>query len=98
MSTTALRRTLPNWVTFPRELRDAIPESELCIGRVLQLEHADVAPTNTEFFGRRVAMKLTVCETGKLTGVFNVLVSLNIDAAKALGDLLLSAAENAAKP
>jgi hypothetical protein len=95
---TALRRTLPNWVTFPCKLRNAIPESEPCLGRVLQLEHADVAPTNTELFGRRVAMKLTVCETGKLNGVFEVLVSLNIDAAKALGDLLLSAAENAARP
>jgi hypothetical protein len=96
--TTELRRTLPNWVTFPRELRNAIPESELCIGRVLQLEHANVAPTNTEWTGHRVAMKLTVCETGKLTGVFDVLVSLNIEAAKALGDLLRSAAENAEKP
>jgi hypothetical protein len=94
---TALQRILPNWVTFPRELRNAIPESEICLGRVLQLEHAEVVPTNTEWTGRRVAMKLTVCETGKLTGVFEVLVSLNIDAAKALGDLLLSAAENAAK-
>ena len=96
--TTALRRTLPNWVTFPRELRNAIPDLEPCKGRVLQLENADVKVTNTEWTGRRVAMKLTACETGKLTGVFDVWVDLNIDAARALGELLLSAAEKASRP
>ena len=92
-----LTRTAANWVSFPRALRDAIPDFEPCMGRVLQLEHADVAATDTEWIGRRVAVKLTVCETGKLDGSFDVVVSLNIDAAKALGDLLHSAAEKAAK-
>lgn len=94
---TALTRTRPNWVTFPRELREAIPEFEPCLGRVLQLENADVGATDSEWIGRRVAVKLTVCETGKLNGTFDVVVSLNIDAARALGDLLHSAAEKAAK-
>jgi hypothetical protein len=92
---TALQRTPPNWITFPRELRDAIPEAEPSLGRVLQLAHADVVPTNTAWTGHRVAVKLTACETGNLTGVFDVVVSLNIDAARALADLLQSAADKA---
>ena len=56
--TTELRRTLPNWITFPRELRDAIPDFEPSLGRVLQLESADVAATDTAWtVGRRVANK-----------------------------------------
>jgi hypothetical protein len=94
---TALRRQTPNWVTFPRALRDAIPDFEPCRGRVLQLENAEVGPNNSEWTGRRVGIRLTVCETGKLAGVFDVLVDLNIDAARALADLLKSAADNAAK-
>jgi hypothetical protein len=94
---TALRRQTPNWVTFPRALRDAIPDFEPCGGRVLQLENAQVAPTNSPWTGRRVGIKLTVCETGKLNGVFDVWVDLNIDAARTLADLLQSAAEKAAK-
>ncbi len=94
---TALTRPLPNWVTFPRALRDAIPAFEPCLGGVLQLENADVGPSESEWVGRRVALKLTVCETGKLEGSFDVVVSLNIDAARALGDLLHSAAEKASK-
>jgi hypothetical protein len=94
---TALTRPLANWVTFPRELRDAIPAFEPCAGRVLQLENAQVAPSQHEWIGRRVSVKLTVCETGKLTGSFDVVCSLNIEAAKALADLLHSAAEKASR-
>lgn len=94
---TALTRPLPNWVTFPRALREAIPEFEPCLGRVLQLENADVVPNDHEWIGRRVTVKLTVGETGKLSGAFDVVVSLNIDAAKTLADLLHSAAEKASK-
>ncbi len=95
--TTALSRQTPNWVTFPRELRDAIPDFEPCGGRVLQLENAEVGPTNSAWAGRRVGIKLTVCETGKLSGVFDVWVDLNPEAARTLAELLLSAAEKAAK-
>jgi hypothetical protein len=94
---TAVTRPRANWVTFPRQLRDAIPEFEPCLGRVLQLENADVAATDSEWLGRRVSVKLTVCETGKLSGSFDVQVSLNIEAAKALAELLHAAAEKAAK-
>jgi hypothetical protein len=94
---TALTRPRANWVTFPRALRDAIPEFEPCLGRVLQLENANVAATDSEWIGRRVSIKLTVCETGKLEGSFDVQVSLNIEAAKALADLLHAAAAKASK-
>ncbi len=95
--TTALRRQTPNWVTFPRALRDAIPDFEPCGGRVLQLENAEVGPSNSAWTGRRVGIKLTVCETGKLNGVFDVWVDLNPEAARKLAELLHSAAEKAAK-
>jgi len=93
-----LRRQPPNWVTFPRQLRDAIPDWELCGGRVLQLESADAGVSDTPWTGRRVAVKLRVCETGKLTGVFDVWVDLNTSAAKALAELIQSVAERAEKP
>lgn len=97
MKKTAVAGALPNWVNFPQALREAIPDFEPCAGRVLQLENADVAATDHEWIGRRVSVKLTVCETGKLNGSFDVVVSLNGEAAKALGDLLLAAAEKASK-
>jgi hypothetical protein len=93
--TTQIRRTLPNWITFPRELRDAIPNHEPSVGRVLQLESADVTATDTVWTGHRVAVKLTVCETGKLTGSFDIAISLDPHAALSLADLLRNAAERA---
>jgi hypothetical protein len=93
--TTELRRTLPNWITFPRELRDAIPDFKPSLGRVLQLECADVAATDTVWTGHRVAVKLTVCETGKLMGSFDIGISLDPHAALSLADLLRNAAERA---
>jgi hypothetical protein len=92
---TQLTRTLPNWITFPQELRDAIPAFEPCRGRVLQLDSIDAAATNTEWIGRRVAIKLRCCETGKLDGIFDVSVSLNISAAEALAEVLKTAADKA---
>lgn len=94
---TQLTRTLPNWITFPQKLRDAIPTIEPCVGRVLQLDGVDAIATNTEWTGRRVAVKLHVCETGKLDGVFDVWIDLNPAAAEALAETLRKAAENAAK-
>jgi len=92
---TQLTRTLPNWITFPQELRDAIPAFEPCRGRVLQLDSIDAAATNADWIGRRVAIKLRCCETGKLDGIFEVSVSLNISAAQALAEVLQTAAEQA---
>lgn len=92
---TQLARTLPNWITFPQKLRDAIPEFEPCRGRVLQLDSVEAHATNTEWTGRRVAVKLHVCETGKLDGVFDIWIDLNISAAQTLAEVLQAAAEKA---
>jgi hypothetical protein len=93
---TQLSRTPPNWITFPQNLRDAIPEFEPCAGRVLKLESVDAGMSDSELFGRRVAVKLRVCETGKLDGVFDIRIDLNISAAQALAEVLRTAAEQAA--
>jgi hypothetical protein len=90
-----LTRLRPNWITFPQKLRDAIPNFEPCGGRVLQLDSVDAAATDSEWIGRRVAIKLRCCETGKLDGVFDVWVSLNISAAETLAEVLKTAAEQA---
>jgi hypothetical protein len=92
---TQLTRTLPNWITFPQELRNAIPAFEPCGGRVLQLDSIDAGATDSEWVGRRIRVKLRCCETGKLDGVFDVLVSLNISAAEALAEVLKIAADKA---
>jgi hypothetical protein len=92
---TQLTRTLPNWITFPRQLRDAIPDWELCGGRVLQLDSVDASATNSEWTGRRVAVRLRCCETGKLNGVFDISIDMNISAASALAEVLQTAAEQA---
>ncbi len=92
---TQLARTLPNWITFPQTLRDAIPDWKPCGGRVLELAAADAHSTNTEWLGRRVRVKLRACETGKLDGAFDVWVDLNVNAAEALADVLRAAAAQA---
>lgn len=92
-----LRRMLPNWVTFPQKLRDAIPAFEPCRGRVLRLDSVDARATDTRWTGRRVAVKLHVCETGKLDGAFDVWIDLNPSAAEALAETLKSAVEQALK-
>ena len=86
----------PNNVVFPRKLRDAIPDQELCMGRCLKLDSADAQILNT-LWGKRVQVTLRVCETGKLTGVFDVLVDLNVEAAKALAEVLENAAATSGK-
>ena len=92
---TNLARTLPNWITFPQELRDAIPDYKPCGGRVLRLASADASPADSEWVGRRVHVKLRACETGKLNGAFDIVLSLNPSAAEALADVLRVAAEQA---
>jgi hypothetical protein len=95
--TTQPRRTLPNWITFPQKLRDAIPTFEPCAGRVLELDSVDARPTDSDWTGRRVSVKLRVCETGKLDGIFEIGISLNPAAAQALAEALQSAADRASK-
>jgi hypothetical protein len=92
---TQVTRQLANWITFPQKLRDAIPEFEPCAGRVLELERADAVPTDSEWTGRRVAVRLRCRETGKLDGTFDVTLSLNVSAAEALAEVLRTAVEQA---
>jgi len=94
---TQLQRQLPNWITFPQALRAAIPEFQPCAGRVLELDTVEARATDSDWTGRRVAVKLRVCETGKLDGVFDVMVSLNVSAAQALAEALQAAVDRASK-
>jgi hypothetical protein len=75
-----------NTMTFPRALRDAIPD--LYGGRVLELDSINGQSANTPLFGPMVELKLIVKETGKLTGEFEVWMGLHIDAARALAATL----------
>jgi hypothetical protein len=95
--TAQLRRTLPNWITFPQKLRDAIPAFQPCVGRVLELDSVDARATDSDWTGRRVAVKLCVCETGKLDGAFDVWIDLNPAAAKAFAEALQAAADKAVR-
>ncbi|HWC99969.1 MAG TPA: hypothetical protein VG456_24585 [Candidatus Sulfopaludibacter sp.] len=101
MSTEITRKGVPakrrlsykgNTITFPRELRDAIPDLPTYSGRVLELESIDGAMSESPLFGRRVHLKMQVTETGKLSGKFTVRVDLQADAARALADTLLQLA------
>jgi len=87
----------PNTVTFPRHLRDAIPDQELCAGRCLALESVDAHGAHIEYSGRRVRLLFRVKETGRLSGVFDIVADLDLDAAEALATLIHSAAEQARK-
>jgi hypothetical protein len=88
---------MTNSVMFPRELRDAIPDHKPSAGRVLKLESVAAQAANTIEWGRRVHIKLEVCETGTLSGKFDVLVDIEVDAAKATGQTILAAVEQSAK-
>lgn len=92
---TQVSRTPPNWITFPQNLRDAIPTFEPCGGRVLQLDSVNAGATENDWTGRRVVVTLRACETGKLGGVFDIVIDLNISAAEALAEVLKTTADKA---
>ena len=79
----------PNAMHFPQALRDAIPGPDLpgC-DRLLILSSIAGSWSHSIVHGRRVQLNLRVEESGKLTGVFDVKVHLNVDAARALADTL----------
>ncbi|HZL56269.1 MAG TPA: hypothetical protein VFC21_04275 [Bryobacteraceae bacterium] len=88
---------LVNNMIFPPELRDAIPSHRPTAGRCLKLESVDAQAAHTVEWGRRVQVKLRVCETGKLSGSFDVWVDMQLDAARALAGLINGAAGHAEK-
>src|SRR5262249_34242897 len=57
-----------NLMTFPRGLRDAIPDMPTCVGRVLELSSMTGDAMLTFWGGRQVHLDLLVKETGKLKG------------------------------
>jgi hypothetical protein len=71
-----------NYMAFPRELREAIPD--LHAGRALELDSIHGQSSNTLLFGPLVQLKLLVKETGKLSGQFIVRMDLQPDAARKL--------------
>ena len=91
----ARRLLRPNSMTFPRELRRAIPD--LHAGRMLELDSIDGGASHTPFFGPVVHLKLLVKETGKLTGEFLVRMDLQPDAARQMAATLMQLADRAQK-
>src|SRR5947209_5070324 len=82
-----------NTMSFPRELRAAIPD--LHGGRVLELDSITGAAGNTLLSGPMVELKLLVKETGKLKGEFVVRMGLQTEAARELAATLNKLAEEA---
>jgi len=86
-----------NTMSFPQGLREAIPTTPGCWGRSLALSSIDGDSCNSALFGRQVRVRFEVRETGKLTGVFDIQVHLNLDAARALAKTLTDLVEQAEK-
>ncbi len=74
----------PNTMTFPRALREAIPEMDSYAGRVLKLDAIGGQCRHSFEFGKRVLIRFSVRETGKLKGEFDVFADIDGEAARAL--------------
>ena len=79
-------------MTFPRELRHAIPD--FCEGRVLEFESIS-GGTCPARFGKHVKLQLMVQETGKLHGKFTLTTELRPEAARQLAEVLIQLADEA---
>jgi len=84
-------------MSFPTELRNAIPDLPTCVGRLLHLDSTTGISSNSYLFGARVHLKLVVKETGKLDGEFVVGMDLQVESARALAATLLELADQAEK-
>jgi hypothetical protein len=89
----ARRLASRNYMAFPRELREAIPD--LHAGRALELDSISGQSSNTLLLGPRVQLKLLVKETGKLNGQFIVRMDLQPGAARKLATELNKLADAA---
>ncbi len=94
-SVPARRLSRRNTMTFPRALREAIPDLPTYAGRVLELHSASGEAVDSPLFGARVHLKLGVRETGKLKGQFAILVDLQPRAARAFAATLNQLADDA---
>lgn len=96
------RSAWPNTITFPKELRDAIPDYG---PRALVFDSVDGAPYDgnaiSALIGRyransaRTRLKFLVHETGKLNGEFNLLLDMDAETTRALGKYLIELADRA---
>jgi len=96
--TPARRRRWPssrNTMSFPRELRDAIPDLPTCVGRVLELDSTTGTISQIYPGSPPVRLRMLVKETGKLKGEFAVFIDLQPDAARALAETLARLADEA---
>ena len=93
----ATRMRRRNYMTFPSELRNAIPDLPTYVGRALELSSTDGQASNTRLFGARVHLNLGLQETGKLKGRFTVRMDLEVEAARALAASILALADRAEK-
>jgi hypothetical protein len=82
-------------MSFPRALRDAIPDTPICAGRVLELDSTSGGISKLYPNCPPVQLRMLVKETGKLKGEFVVLMDLQPEAARALASTLLQLAEEA---
>jgi hypothetical protein len=87
-----------NRMTFPRELRDAIPDLPTYVGRVLEISAMDGDSTNHVLFGPQVHLRFVVKETGKLAGEFPIRIDLQADAARTLAATIARLADEAEAP
>ncbi len=93
----AMRLRRRNYMTFPCELRNAIPDLPTYVGRTLELSSTHGHASNTLLFGARVHLALGIQETGKLKGRFTVRMDLEVEAARALAASLIELADRAGK-
>jgi hypothetical protein len=91
----SLSRTARNSMTFPRALRDAIPEAPGYSGRVLELNSIDAQVFDPLITTRVVHLNLHVQETGRLNGHFTLWMDLQPLAARALAATLNEVADRA---
>ena len=94
MSKLVVQRSKTNYITFPSQLREAIPAPPIS-GRVLVLDALTGGLTPARF-GSNVSLKLLVKETGKLKGQYTILMDLQPEAARALAQTLTQLADQAA--
>jgi len=90
-----MRLTGRNSMTFPQELRAAIPEERGYSGRVLELDAIDGKVREIGLGSPAVHLDLRLQETGKLTGKFTVWMDLQPSAARALAVTLSQMADRA---
>jgi hypothetical protein len=92
----------PNTITFPTELRDAIPHyaPRALVFDSVSGAHYDGNQISAligryRVEGARTCLKLQVHETGRLNGEFELLVDMDVETTRALGKYLMDLADQA---